>query len=114
MAERLRSRIPRPKAPGRSWMMTAGIVLVSIWMALWFGLSWLFLGLGSNYVCHESPCFERYDMWLLFVLLLQLLVIVGTIILWRRPRTRAWGLVGGFVLPGIPAVVFTIVWRVPL
>jgi hypothetical protein len=94
--------------------MTVGIVMVSVWMALWLGYSWLILGLGSNYVCNESACFDRYTMWWGFLMLLHLVVIVVAIVLWVLPRIRVWGLVVGFVGTGIPAIVFTIVWRVPL
>jgi hypothetical protein len=102
--------------------MTAGIVLVSIWMTLSLGYSWVIRGFGSNYVgqlprvspAEQSACFDRYTMWWGFLMLLHLVVIVAAIVLWALPRTKAWGLVVGFVATGIPAFVFTIVWRVPL
>ncbi len=98
--------------------MTAGIVLVSIWMALSLGYTWLVLGFGSLYVCQGpgegQACLDRYNAWWGRLLLLHFAVIVGTIVLWAIPRTRAWGLVVGFVGTGIPAIVFTVVWRVPL
>ena len=90
--------------------MTLGIVLVSIWMALSLGFTWLILGLASFSECQEYPC--RYDKWW-WVLMLSYPVVIGaTIVLWARPRTRAWGLVVGFVGTSVPAIVFTIVWGV--
>ena len=114
--------LPYPPPPGqprttRPWV-TVGIVLVSIWMALSLGYTWLILGLGSLYVCQApgegQACLDRYNAWWFGLLFLHFVVIAVTIVLWMIPRTRAWGAVVGFVGTGIPAIAFTVVSRVPL
>jgi hypothetical protein len=102
--------------------VTVGIVITSIAMALSLFYTWVILGFGSNYVCQaprvvpetEGACFDRYTLWWAILLGLHGVAIVAAIILWARPRTRAWGIVVGILTTVAPAAVFTVAYRVPL
>jgi hypothetical protein len=48
------------------------------------------------------------------LLLLHFAAILAAILLWVFPRTRVWGLVVGFVATGVPAIVFTVAFDVPV
>jgi hypothetical protein len=94
---------------GAGWV--AGIVLVSIWMALSLLFSAFLIPLGADATCNAATdsdaCFDRLNVQLLVLMGIELAAVVGTIILWVRPRTRVWGFVLGILGTGVTAVAFS-------
>jgi hypothetical protein len=92
--------------------MIAGIVLVSIWMALSLLFSFFLIPFGGDAACQGAAdvqaCNDRFTAWWLGLLVVEFLAAVGAIILWVRPRieAKAWGLVLGVLGTGGLALAF--------
>jgi hypothetical protein len=102
---------PPPQRPGIGGGTVAGIVLVSIWMALSIFFSVFLIPFGADATCNAEAdleaCLDRVTVLWLVLLGIELAAVVGTIILWVRPRTRIWGFLLGILGTGVLALVFT-------
>jgi hypothetical protein len=96
----------------------AGIVVVSTWMAVSLLFSAFIVSFGADATCNSAPdqsaCLDRVAVLWLVLMGIELAAVVGTIILWVRPRTRVWGFLLGILGTGVLALLFSAVMGIDL
>jgi hypothetical protein len=89
----------------------AGVVLVSIWMALSLLFSLFLIPFGGDAVCNAArdseACFDRFNVQWLVLMGVELAAAVAAVVLLAIRRTRVWGIVLGVLGTGGVALAFS-------